>query len=340
MAGPKTRRGTGRVTLQDVAAAANVSAITVSRALRAHANVTPVLAARINAIAEQLGYVPDPAARALASHRSAVVAVLVPSLSNSVFVDLLESVHEVLMPAGFDVLIGNTHYQRDHEERLLKSYLAHRPAGIMVTGFDRTEAARRVVSSSGVPVVHMMEITKAPDVYSVGLSQEDAARHLINYLLQKGHRKIGFVAAQLDPRTMQRAEGYRAALQLAGHYDAARELLHPERSSIGMGAALIRQMLQNRPEIDAVFMCNDDLAQGALAELLRMGVAVPSQLAVVGFNDLAGAGYTVPRLTTIRTDRSRIGREAAHMLLALIRGERVASPMVDVGFELMCRESA
>jgi LacI family transcriptional regulator, gluconate utilization system Gnt-I transcriptional repressor len=333
-------RSTGRVTLADVANAADVSAITVSRALRGSPSVKPEVAARVAAAAQALGYVPDPAARALASQRSRVIAVLVPSLSNSVFVDLLEAVHEVMMPAGFDVLIGNTHYQREHEERLLQSYLAHRPAGVMVTGFDRTEAARRALTQSGVPAIHLMEISAAPGVYSVGLAQEMAGETVVQHLLERGRKRIAFVAAQLDPLTMQRAEGYRAALRRAGRYDAALELLHPERSSIGMGATLIRELLARHADVDAVFLCNDDLAQGALAELLRMGIRVPDQLAIVGFNDLAGAGHTVPRLTTIRTDRERIGREAALMLLKLIRGEAVAPAMVDVGYELVVRESS
>jgi LacI family transcriptional regulator, gluconate utilization system Gnt-I transcriptional repressor len=340
MATSRSRRGTGRVTLADVAKRAQVSAITVSRALRGHASVKRDLAEHIQAAANALGYVPDPAARALASPHSSVVAVLVPSLSNSVFVDLLEAVHDVLMPAGFDVLIGNTHYQRDHEERLLRSYLAHRPAGVMVTGFDRTEKARRALVASRVPAVHLMEITTAPGVYSVGLAQETAAATVVDHLLAIGRKRIAFVAAQLDPRTLQRAEGYRFAMRRAQRYDPALELLHPERSSIGVGASLIRDLLQRHPDVDAVFMCNDDLAQGALGELLRLGVAVPQTIAVVGFNDLAGAAHTVPRLTTIRTDRARIGREAAQMLLALIRGEPVSQPMVDVGYELVIRESA
>ena len=138
------RRSSGRITLSDVAKAAGVSPITASRALRGERGVAPELADRVRAAVQQLGYVPDPAARALASQRSVQVPVLVPLLSNALFVDVLDAVHRVLFPLGYQALIGVTHYDPQEEEQLLRTYLAHRPAGLLVTGFDRTEASRAV----------------------------------------------------------------------------------------------------------------------------------------------------------------------------------------------------
>ena len=105
---------------------------------------------------------PDPVARALVSSRSSNVVVLVPLLSNTVFVDLLEAVQTSLWPAGYQTIFGVTHYDPAEEERLLRGYLLHRPAGLIVTGFDRTEAARHLIVTSGVPCVHLMEISAAP----------------------------------------------------------------------------------------------------------------------------------------------------------------------------------
>jgi LacI family gluconate utilization system Gnt-I transcriptional repressor len=332
-------RSTGRVTLAHVAQRAGVSPISASRALRGQPGVAAELAGRVVAAARQLGYVPDPAARALASSRGSVVAVLVPSLTNTVFVDLLEAVHDVMLPAGYDVLIGNTHYQRSHEARLLASYLGHRPSGLLLTGFDRSDDTRALIAKSGLPCVHLMELADDASVPSVGLSQQAAAAAVVQHLLARGRRRVAFVAAQLDPRTLQRAEGYRSALLTAGRYDAQLEMLNPAKSSIGMGAELFAQLVSRHPDVDAAFMCNDDLAQGALFEALRRGLAVPQQIAVVGFNDLEGSAHCVPRLTTVRTPRALIGSEAAQMLLKLIRGEPVADLQVDVGFELVVRES-
>jgi LacI family gluconate utilization system Gnt-I transcriptional repressor len=332
-------RATGRVTLGDVAAAAGVSPITVSRALRGERSVAAELVARVQAAAQQLGYVPDPAARALASARSSHVAVLIPLLTNTLFVDLLEAVHRTLLPAGFQTLIGVTHYDPLEEEQLLRSYMAHRPAGLLVTGFDRTEASRQLIAASGVPCVHVMETTQAPGVHSVGFSQADAGHAITAHLLARGRKRIAFVAAQLDPRVMQRAEGYRRALREAGLYDPKLELLNPERSSLALGGQLFEELLKTRPDVDAMFFCNDDLAQGGLLAALRLGVKVPERVAVAGFNDLAGSDQMLPPLTTVHTPRTEIGEGAARMLLALMRREPVAHACMDVGYRLVQRQS-
>ena len=146
-------RATGRVTLTDVAQAAGVSPITVSRALRGERAVDPALVERVRAAARTLGYVPDPAARALASQRSSHVAVLVPMLSNALFVDLLEAVQRSLRPAGYQTLMGVTHYDAEEEELLLREQLLQRPAGLLVTGMERSDAARDLISLRGVRTV-------------------------------------------------------------------------------------------------------------------------------------------------------------------------------------------
>jgi len=161
MSSPPRSRATGRVTLADVAQAAGVSPITVSRALRGERAVDPDLVARVQAAAQRLGYVPDPAARALASRHSTHVALLIPMLSNALFVDVLEAVQRTLRPAGYQTLIGVTHYDAAEEEQLLREQLQHRPAGLMVTGLDRSEATRALIAGSGVPCVHLMETSDA-----------------------------------------------------------------------------------------------------------------------------------------------------------------------------------
>ena len=336
---PRRRRSSGRVTLNDVARTAEVSPITASRALRGERGVAPELVARVQQAVQQLGYVPDPAARALASQRSTQVPVLVPMLSNTLFVDVLEAVHRTLFPAGFQPLIGVTHYDADEEEQLLRSYLALRPAGLLVTGFDRTEAARQLIATSGVPCVHLMEVTDAPQVYCVGFSQQAAGAAITEHLLARGRRRIAFIAAQLDPRTLQRAEGYRQCLRAAGQYDPQLELLSAARSSLALGAELLERLLREHPDVDAVFFCNDDLAQGGLLAAHRLGVAVPQRLAVAGFNDLAGSDHMLPPLTTVRTPRWAIGQEGALMLLRLMRGDSAEPHCVRLPYEVVARAS-
>ena len=332
-------RATGRVTLADVAQAAGVSPITVSRALRGERAVDPELVVRVQAAAAKLGYVPDPAARALASSHSSHVAVLIPMLSNALFVDLLEAVQRTLRPAGYQALIGVTHYDPVEEETLLREQLLHRPAGMLVTGMERSESTRALIAQSGIPCVHLMENSDNPDVYSVGLSQAAAGAAMTRHLIARGRRRIAFAAAQLDPRTLQRLEGWRTAMGEAGLYEPTLEWLNPASSSLALGGRLFEQIIGQTPAIDAIFFCNDDLAQGALLAALRLQIPVPERIAVAGFNDLTGSDQMQPSLTTVRTPRAEIGTAAARMLMALIRGESVPAHSIDVGYELVLRGS-
>ncbi len=344
MTSPARRhRSTGRVTLADVARAAGVSPSTASRALRGERAVDPQLVARVRVTSDKLGYVPDPAARALASQRSDHVAILIPLLSNALFVDLLESAQATLRQAGFQTLIGVTHYDSGEEEQLLREQLVHRPAGLLVTGLDHSAATRQLIARSGVPCVHLMELPPAGMAeaasHCVGFRQVDAGAALTRRLLAKGYRRIAFAAAQLDPRVMQRLHGWRIALQEAGLHTPTLEWLNPASSSLALGGVLFEQIMQQTPAVDAIFFCNDDLAQGALLAAMRRGIQVPGQVAIAGFNDLTGSDQMVPPLTTVRTPRAQIGESAAQMLLSLMRGEQPPHPLLDVGFEIVERAS-
>lgn len=334
----KPRSSPGRITLSEIAARVGTSAITVSRALNAPHRVSDELRAHIESVIAEVGYVPNRAARALASARSDSVAVLVPSLSNTVFIETLAGVHDVLHARGYRILIGDTRYSPEEEESLLRAYLEHSPDGVLITGFDQTAATRKLISASRTPVVHMMELEQSA-AFAVGLQQFDAGHAMTTHLLARGYRRIGFIGAQLDARVLQRLAGYRAALQAAGQAYPAAELLDPTPSSIGLGVQMLDALLRQAPDCDAVFCCNDDLAQGVLFECQRRGIAVPGQLAVAGFNDLAASAWINPRLTTIATPRYEIGHAAAGMLLQLIEGTVPAPAQLDLGFSLVVRES-
>ncbi len=349
----KNHRSTGRVTLSDVAHAAGVSPSTVSRALRGERAVAPALIERVQAVSNKLGYVPDPAARALASQRSNHVAILIPLLSNTLFVDLLDAAQKTLRAAGFQTLMGVTHYDASEEEQLLREQLLHRPAGLLVTGLDHNPVTRKLMDSSQVPCVHLMDLPAsnnsnsnmtgigihAAAPYCVGFRQTEAGAALTRHLLATGRKRVAFAAAQLDPRVMQRLYGWRLALQEAGVYEPTLEFLNPAPSSLALGGMMFEQIMQQRPAVDAIFFCNDDLAQGALMAALRLGISVPSQVAIAGFNDLTGSDQMLPALTSVRTPRARIGEAAAQMLLTLMRGEAPEWPQLDLGFEIIQRQS-
>lgn len=332
-------RATGRITLAEVAQLAGVSPITVSRALRGERAVDPALVAKVNAAVAKLGYVPNPAARALASGQSSHVAVLIPMLSNALFVDLLEALQRTLRQSSYQTLIGITHYDPSEEESLLREQLLHRPAGLVVTGLERNEATKTLIAQSGVPCVHLMTASGPPGTYCVGFSQTDAGAELTQHLLERGYRRIAFAAAQLDARTLQRRQGWRQALEGAGLFDPTLEWLNPAASSISLGATMFEQIIGQQPPVDAIFFCNDDLAQGAVLAALRLGVDIPDRVAVAGFNDLTGSDQMYPPITTVRTPRAEMGQLAGHMLIQLMRGEKVEPTCMDVGYQLIVRGS-
>jgi len=343
------------VTLADVARLAGVSPITVSRAIRGERArgeraVDAELVQRVKAAAQKLGYVPDPAARALASRRGSHVAVLIPMLSNNLFVDVLEAVQQTLRPLGYQSLIGITHYDAAEEEQLLREQLQHRPAGVLPTGLDRSESTRALLRASGVPCVHMMETTQEPGVYSVGLQRGPFAG-------RRGGGDGGAPAGAGLPahRLCRRPAGPAHAAAAAGlaSAHAGRRAARSDAGVAEPGAFFAgggRPHVRADPRPDTAGGCDLLLqrrpgagrpagGQGALLAAARLGVRVPQRLAVAGFNDLTGNDQMHPTLTTVRTPRAQMGAAAARMLIELIRGETPAPASIDLGFELVVRGS-
>ena len=340
MTKPGKSRASGRTTLAAVAERAGVSTMTASRALNQPQLVSDAVRVRVSQAVTDLGYVPNRAARALASSHSHVIVVLVPSLTNLVFTAVLEGIQDAVDASNYQLLIGNTRYSDAEEEKLLSVYLQSNPDGFLLPGLNHSERVTQMLANSGVPVVSMMDLSDNPEDYAVGFSQFDASLAMTRHLLGKGYRRIGFVGAQLDERTLRRCEGYRRAMNEAGLADPRLEVMVGDPSTIALGAELLRRMLEQAPDVQAVFFCNDDLAHGALYYCQRHKIAVPEQLAICGFNDLPASAWVTPSLTTVGTPRYQVGYEAASLLLRTIRGEVPPVRQIDLGFTLLERESA
>lgn len=333
------RRKKGRTTIADVAAQAGVSPITVSRALREPARVSEPLRQRIAAAVEALNYVPDPHARALASARTNVVGVLIPSLTNTVFADVLRGIHDRAEETDLQVQFGNTRYSPLEEERLIRLFLSQSPAALIVVGIDQTKAAAEMLHAADLPIVQIMELGPEPFDMMVGLSQFDAGRAMAEHLLGAGYRRIAFLAARLDPRSNRRMAGYRAALAEAGLADDSLIVQTKAPSSVRVGCELMREIVGRRPDIDAVFCNNDDIALGALFECQRLGIAVPAQVGLAGFNDFEMMAAAEPPITSVATERYEMGVTAMDMIAKTIAGEPPEEKIVDLGFHLCLRAS-
>lgn len=336
---PRSRRGGGRPTIADVAKLAGVGAITVSRALREPGRVSADLRRQIEMAVKALGYIPDPNARALASARADVIGVLVPSLTNNVFADVVRGIYDGLSDTSFQIQIGNTHYSGMEEERLLQVFLGQRPAALIVSGIDQTPASRRLLKGAGCPVVQIMEIGPDPVDMMIGFSHFEGGFAATRHMLDAGYRRIGFLGARMDPRSQRRLAGYRAAMQGEGLYNPRMVTTTPVPSSVSLGRELFRDALARTPTLEAVFCNNDDLALGVLFECHRASIKVPETIGITGFNDLDMMQVAFPSITSIKTHRYEIGRSAVVMVRARIDGAAAEEQVVDLGFELCVRES-
>ncbi|MEJ0011569.1 MAG: LacI family DNA-binding transcriptional regulator [Bauldia sp.] len=339
MRGPEEDEKPRRETLSDVAALAGVSPKTVSRALRQPETVSRDLRRRIEVAINEIGYIPNQLARALASARTGTVGILVPSLTNGVFPAYLRALHDVFLPAGLQLLLINSRYGEEEEEKGIATLLGHHPEAIILAGIDQTDASRRQLERARVPVVQTMELTDNPIDVNIGFRQVEAAGDATRLLLGMGHRRVGHIAARLDIRTRRRMDGYASVMRDAGLEPLI--VATPEASTIELGGQLFAELLEQAPDIEALFCCNDDIAVGVLFECQRRGIRVPDDISIVGWNDLDFCASTVPTLTSVATPRYEMGRRAGEAVLEIIRGSgrRPEERSIDLGFKINQRAS-
>ena len=350
----RKRKTNGRPTISDVALRAGVGAITVSRALRHPDQVSETLRRNIENAVRELNYVPNLNARALASSRTNVVAVLVPSLTQSIFSDVLRGIYDGAEDSGLRIEIANTRYNPEIEERMIFEILRHEPAAIIVSGVEQTAAARKMLENAGRPVIQIMDLCNDPIHKIIGFSHHGAGKAMTQHLIEAGYTKIAFFSGWMNTRSIGRMSGYREALEEAGLFDpeligemgndepASSEGLvkdYHQFSTPVMGRELMFRMLERRPDFDAVFCNNDVLAIGALFACAARGIDVPRRFGIAGFNDFDYMEATYPALSSIRIHRWTVGYEAVLAIRSELDGNDVGERIVDVGFEIMKRAS-
>lgn len=332
--------------MTDVAKRAGVSAMTVSRALKADGAVSAETRARILQAVEELGYVLDQTAGTLSSKRSGFVAALIPSLNNSNFSETAQGIEHALEGSGLQLLLGATDYERAKEERLVEAMLRRRPEGIIATGADHSPKVRRMLAAAGVPVVEIWDLPADPIDHVVGFSNATAMGAMVRRLYEKGHRDIGFIggASPRDSRGVERLRGYQAAVAALG-LPEGRVVAHGEPPiTMSQGGEAMRRMLAAWPGLDAVVCVSDLSAFGALMECRRQGLAVPGRLALAGFGDFEVARFCQPAITTVSVDPEGIGYAAGNLLWRAIAaargGTRLAPERVETPFAIIERETA
>ena len=340
--GPKQRLPDrkSKITVREVARRAQVSELTVSRIMRNKGLVAEATRERVMETVRDMGYVPNRIAGALASLDSFLIGVVVPSLSNIVFPEVLQGVHAGLAGTDLQPVISTTDYDIDREEAVVRGILAWKPAAILLAGFDHTEATRRMLIQSGIRVVEMMDIDSTPIDIAVGMSHRRAGEAIGRHLIGRGYRHFGYVGHDWDAdrRARLRYEGLCAALAASGLAVEAHAIAAGP-SSVGTGRAQTARLRAAAPQVDVAVYSNDDMAVGGVFHCLAEGISLPDRFAVFGFNGL-DIGTELPQpLATVRSNRYLIGKRAIEEILAT--PERPATPVViDTDFDIFAGATA
>ena len=336
-AGPALDRPQAK--LKDVALLAKVSTATVSRALTTPDRVGVDALQRVRDAVRELGYLPHGAARALRSRRTRAIGAVIPTLDNAIFAHATQSLQKALEASGHNLFVACHEFDLAAETRITQSLIERGVDGVVLVGLEHEPMLFDLLDSFRVPYVLTWAIDATGRHPSVGFRNREAAARVARYLLDIGHRSIAMIAGETGPndRARERVRGVHDALASCGvALDPAWLIEAPYTFDAGREA--MRRLCGLRPRPTAVICGNDVLAIGAINEALTLGLQVPAQISVTGFDDLPIASLLIPSLTTVRVPMRELGSLAAQHLLALIAGEPMNAAR-ELPVELIVRDS-
>ncbi len=315
------------LTLRDVSEASGVSEMTVSRVLRNRGDVSEATRQRVLEAAKNLGYVPNKIAGALASQRVNLVAVIIPSMSNMVFPEVMSGISEALEETGLQPVVGVTGYSPEKEEKVLYEMLSWRPSGVIIAGLEHSDASRAMLKASGIPVVEIMDVDGTPVDSVVGISHRRAGRQMAQAILKDGYEHIAFLGTKMaqDHRARKRFEGFTEALAKAGVEIEDREF-YSGGSALVKGREMTRDVLERSPDLDFIYYSNDLIGAGGLLYLLEQGVKIPEEFGLAGFNGLNLLKGLPRELATMDACRHEIGQKAAEIIARRVEAGEEGKP--------------
>jgi LacI family gluconate utilization system Gnt-I transcriptional repressor len=312
-------RRTSPVKITDVAAAAGVAPMTVSRVLNTPDRVSPETTARVRAAIEKLGYVPNLIAGGLSSRKSRMVAAVVPTIAHPMFAGVVQSFSDSMRQAGYQVMLSISGYQDADDESLFRALLGRRPDALLITGSSFTQPARQMLREARIPIVEIWDVSPHPIDMLIGFDHAQVGAEVAAMLLAKGHRRFATLGAD-DDRAMARSAGFRQTVAEQGGELVAEEVAMAP-STVAAGRDGLKRLLPVLGQRCALLCSSDLLAVGVLTEARMQGIAVPERLAVCGFGNLELAAMNEPALTTVNLEGPATGRSAAAFLLRRLAGE-------------------
>ncbi|MEO9896889.1 MAG: LacI family DNA-binding transcriptional regulator [Paracoccaceae bacterium] len=333
----------GRTTMRDVAKAAGVSPMTVSRALRGDTMVNQKTRDLVQNTAARLGYVYDTTAQAFRSQKSGFVAVTLPSINNANFADTFRGLSETFGDLGLQLLLGSTNYDVEAEEHLVRHLLQRRPEAVILTGGYHTDATQQLLRAANVPIFEIWDLPDNPLGHVVGFSNADAMKPLVQHLAKTGRRKLAFVGVSegTDHRGAERRRGVVDTAQSLGLPDVQFVDAGQAPVSMTQGADAVRALGSSLNDLDALVCVSDPVAYGALSACQRMGIRVPNDLAITGFGAFEIASVCVPSITTVRVNAHAVGVRVGELALRVFDGQDTGLSMTeDLGSSLQLGETS
>jgi LacI family gluconate utilization system Gnt-I transcriptional repressor len=312
-----------KASLEDIAKAAGVSKMTVSRVLRGGTGFSDETRARVLQVSQRLGYVPNKLAAAFGSDQAGtLVGMCVPRLTSGLFAHVLDGVDRALSRLGYQLMIGANNHSTEEEEAWVRQIVSWRPAGLILSGRNHRPGTVDLLRQAAMPVVEIWDLTTSPIDMSVGFSHADCGAEMAQYLLRRGRRRAGYVGAlaRADVMGQARLDGFRAALAGAGHPLADCELLL-DMPGFYAGYYGLETLLSRARGLDVVYFHNDEMAIGGLAYAQARGIRVPDDLGIAGWGGMEAASILPRRLTTTVVPTTAIGKAAAEALVARLKGE-------------------
>jgi DNA-binding LacI/PurR family transcriptional regulator len=330
-----------RPTLEEVAARAGVGRGTVSRVINGSPKVSRQAREAVLKAISELGYVPNRAARTLVTRRTDTVALVISEpeqrlFGEPFFAGIIRGIGSALADTGLQMLLTLAQSAAEHQR--LEHYLTGQHVdGVLLISLHRGDPLPALLESGGVPTVVGGRPPGLDPISYVDVDNRGGARRAIEHLISQGRRRIATIAGPQDMGVgVDRLAGYQETLRSAG----LPELVGYGDFSEASGAAAIQELLARDPDLDAVFAASDPMALGAMRVLKQRGRRIPEDVAVIGFDDSAGAPYAVPPLTSVHQSAEAMGRQMAGLLISRIRGEAIDDPVVILDTHLVLRESA
>jgi len=309
-------------TLADVARHANVSTATVSRCLNSPDQVVLRTRERVMKAVQELGYAPNFNARALAAKRTNTIGAVIPTMENAIFARGIQAFQEELGRHGFTLLVASSSYQEALEEEQIRTLTARGADALLLIGHHRSKRVYDFLKTRSVPALVAWAYADGAEQRSIGFDNVSAMADLARLVIGQGHRRLGFISAETasNDRARDRVMGVRNVLAEAGLDQSALALIETQYG-ISTGGEAFREMMALSPRPTAVLCGNDVLAVGALRAAKEMGLSVPGDVSITGFDDIELAMLAEPALTTVHVPHREMGRRAASMLVQMVNGD-------------------